>query len=346
MSESQQQTVASTPAERKPVVFSGVQPSGTLTLGTMVGALNNWVYLQDTYDSFFCVVDLHAITVRQVPAELRRSTLDCAAMFLAAGVDPEKSVIFLQSHVHEHAELAWVLNSFTGYGEASRMTQFKEKSAQHADNVNVGLLTYPILMAADILLYQTDLVPVGEDQKQHLELSRDIAQRFNHNYSPTLRVPEPYIPKAGARVMSLQEPLKKMSKSDPNQNATIFLTDTNDQIRNKIKRAVTDSGSEVRVDASRPGISNLIELYHVATGQSIEHIERSFESKGYGDFKSALADAMVDYVGPLRDRFVNFRQDVPELSRILQAGAEKASRVARRTLRTVYKKVGFWSPDK
>ena len=312
----------------------------------MVGALNNWVYLQDTYDSFFCVVDLHAITVRQLPADLRRSSLDCAAMFLAAGVNPERSVIFMQSHVHEHAELAWVLNSFTGHGEASRMTQFKEKSAQHADNVNVGLLTYPILMAADILLYQTSLVPVGEDQKQHLELCRDLAQRFNHHYSPTLKVPEPFIPKTGGRVMSLQEPTRKMSKSDANQNATIFLTDSNEQIRNKIKRAVTDSGSDVRSDESRPGISNLIELYHIASGLSIAEIEKNFEGKGYGDFKAALADVMVDYVGPVRDRFLEYRADVPQLTRILHEGAEKAQRVARRTLRTVYKKVGFWSGDK
>ncbi len=340
-----QQSASNQAAERKPVVFSGVQPSGTLTLGTMIGALNNWVYLQDTYDSFFCVVDMHAITVRQKPADLRKATLDCAAIFLAAGVDPQKSVVFVQSHVPAHAELAWVLNSFTGYGEAGRMTQFKEKCAQHEDNVNVGLFTYPILMAADILLYQTQLVPVGDDQKQHLELCRDIAQRFNNAYSPTFRIPDPYIPKTGGRIMSLQDPTKKMSKSDPNQGATIFLTDTDEQIRNKIKRAVTDSGSDIRYDESRPGIANLVELLHIASGESIAAIEQRFESKGYGEFKSAVADAMVDFVAPLRNRFVAIREDVPELTRILKDGAEKADRVARRTLRTVYRKVGFWSAD-
>ncbi|MFM8438814.1 MAG: tryptophan--tRNA ligase, partial [Candidatus Kapaibacterium sp.] len=289
--------------ESRPVVFSGVQPSGVLTLGTMIGALNNWVYLQDTYSCYFCVVDMHAITVRQKPADLRRWTLDCVATFLAAGVDPEKSTVFIQSHVPAHAELAWVLSTFTGFGEASRMTQFKDKSQQHEENVNVGLFTYPILMVADILLYQADLVPVGEDQKQHLELTRDIANRFNHAYSPTFAVPEPFIPKAGGRVMSLQEPTKKMSKSDPNKGATIFLTDTDDEIRTKIKRAVTDSGTDIVYDASRPGIANLMELYHIATGSGLDSIEQEFRGQGYGAFKSAVADAVVSYVRPVRERF-------------------------------------------
>ncbi len=330
---------------RRPIVFSGVQPSGVLTLGTLIGALTNWVTLQENYECYFCVVDMHSITVRQKPADLRRWTLDCAAIFLAAGVDPQRSTVFIQSHVPEHAQLAWVLSSFTGTGEASRMTQFKEKSAQHEDNVNVALYTYPILMAADILLYQTNLVPVGDDQKQHLELTRDLAQRFNHNYSPTFVVPEPYIRETGGRVMSLQDPMKKMSKSDPNQGATIFLTDTNEQIRNKIKRAVTDSGSEVAYDESRPGIANLVELYHIVTGESFENIEQSFRGRGYGDFKNALADAMVDYVAPVRDRFLEIRADVDSLSRIVREGAERARPHARKTLRTVYRKVGFWSDD-
>lgn len=328
--------------ESKPIVFSGVQPSGTLTLGTMIGALNNWVYLQNTYSCYFCVVDMHAITVRQKPADLRKWTLDCAAIFLAAGVDPEKSTIFIQSHVPAHAELAWVLSTFTGFGEAGRMTQFKDKSQQHEENVNVGLFTYPILMVADILLYQANLVPVGEDQKQHLELTRDLAQRFNNAYSPTFAVPEPFIPKAGGRVMSLQDPTKKMSKSDPNKGATIFLTDTDDEIRSKIKRAVTDSGTDIVYDELRPGISNLMELYHIATGKTLEQIEIEFRGQGYGAFKAAVADSMVEFVRPVRDRFLSIRADVPYLSGVLRDGAEKASWRAQKTLRTVYRKIGFW----
>jgi tryptophanyl-tRNA synthetase len=338
-----QTTDASQKPDSPPVVFSGVQPSGILTLGTMIGALNNWVYLQDTYACYFCVVDMHAITVRQKPADLRKWTLDCAATFLAAGIDPERSTVFVQSHVPAHAELAWVLSTFTGFGEAGRMTQFKDKSQQHEENVNVGLFTYPILMVADILLYQANLVPVGEDQKQHLELTRDLAQRFNNAYSPTFAVPEPFIPKAGGRVMSLQDPTKKMSKSDPNQGATIFLTDTDDEIRNKIKRAVTDSGTDIVYDELRPGIANLMELHHIATGKALSEIEDEFRGKGYGAFKSAVAESVVEYVRPVRDRFVKIRADVPYLSEVLHNGAAKASGRAKKTLRSVYRKIGFWA---
>lgn len=328
---------------KRPVIFSGIQPSGMLTLGHIAGALRNWVALQHDYDCYFCIVDLHAITVRQEPAKLRRWTLDCAAMYLAAGIDPEQATIFVQSHVSAHAELAWVLSTFTGYGEASRMTQFKEKSEQHAHNVNVGLFAYPILMAADILLYKTDLVPVGEDQKQHLELTRDLAQRFNNAYSPTFVVPEPYIPKYGARIMSLQDPRKKMSKSDPNQNATIFLVDDNDTIRRKIQRAVTDSDSTITHDPeNRPGISNLLEIYHLATGESLEAIVERYQTASYATFKATVADALIAYLEPVRTRFLEIRSDEAQLAQLLIAGAQRAAAVARRTLRTVYRKIGFW----
>lgn len=335
-----------TQPQRKPVILSGMQPTSVLMLGNMIGALRNWVYLQENYECFFCVVDMHAITVRQVPAELRKRTLDVAATYLAAGVDPNVSTVFVQSHVPEHAELAWVLNCYTGFGEAGRMTQFKDKSEQHSDNITVGLFTYPVLMAADILLYQADLVPVGEDQKQHLELTRDLANRFNHLYSPTFTVPEPYIPQSGGRIMSLQEPTKKMSKSDSNQNSTIFLTDTDDIIRNKVKRAVTDSGTDIRYDSeNRPGVSNLIEMYSIVTGTSVADVEKQFEGKGYGDFKAAVGDAVADYIRPVRTRFDEIRADVPTLTKILKEGAEKAQHTARRTVRKVYKKVGFWQPE-
>lgn len=333
-------------ASPRKVLFSGIQPSGMLTLGHIAGALRNWVALQHQYECYFCVVDLHALTVRQVPANLRRWTLDCAAMYLAAGIEPAHATIFVQSHVPAHAELAWVLSTFTGFGEASRMTQFKEKSAQHADNVNVGLFAYPILMAADILLYQTELVPVGEDQKQHLELTRDLAQRFNNAYSPTFTVPEPYIPTYGARLMSLQDPRKKMSKSDPNHNATIFLVDDNDAIRRKIQRAVTDSGTTITYDPEhRPGISNLIEIYHLASGEPIEAIVERFRDASYAAFKAAVADALVAYLEPVRTRFQQIRSDEGSLAQLLVEGARRAARVAERTLRNVYRKVGLWRPQ-
>jgi tryptophanyl-tRNA synthetase len=319
-------------------ILSGMAPSGELTIGHIAGALRNWVKLQEDYDSLFCVVDQHAITVRQEPAKLRKWTLDVAAMYIAAGVDPQRSVVFIQSHVPEHVQLAWVLTCMTGMGECSRMTQFKDKSDRHSDNVNVGLFTYPILMAADILVYNADLVPVGEDQKQHLELTRNLAERFNHRYSPTFTVPE-----VGGRIMSLQEPTMKMSKSDPNQGASIFLTDSDDQIRNKIKRAVTDSGSTITYDEEqRPGISNLMTLYHIATNKSIKDIEAEFSgATGYAPFKEAVGEAIADFVRPIRERFEEIRADKDGLEDILRKGAEAAQGRARKTLRKVYKKIGF-----
>lgn len=327
--------------EQKKVILSGIQPTGKIHLGNIIGAIQNWVKLQDSYECFFTIVDLHAITVRQVPADLRRNTLDMAATVLACGVDPEKATVFVQSHVTEHAQLAWVLNCNTQFGELSKMTQFKDKSAKHTDNINAGLFTYPALQAADILLYQADLVPVGEDQKQHLELTRNIAQRFNHYYSPTFVVPESYIPKVGAKIMSLQEPTKKMSKSDENEKATIFLTDTDDEIRNKIKRAVTDSDALVKFDEKKEGIANLMTLYNVATGRSFDAIEKEFAGRGYGEFKAAVGDAVAAYIHPIRRRYEEIRNDKDRLNEILIKGAENARRRAFKTLRKVYKKVGF-----
>jgi len=327
--------------ENKPIILSGIQPSGRLHIGHLTGAIKNWVELQDKYQCYYSIVDLHAVTVKQVPAELRKSSLDLAAMFIACGVDTEKCVLFIQSHVPEHAQLAWILNCFTGMGECSRMTQFKDKSQQHAENINVGLFAYPVLMAADILLYQADLVPVGEDQKQHLELTRNLAQRFNFNYSDTFKVPEPYIPPVGARIMSLSEPTKKMSKSDENEKGTIYLDDTDEQIKNKIKRAVTDSGSTIINSPDKPGIVNLMTLYQVATGKSFNEIELEFEGKGYGDFKPAVADAVADYLRPIRERYLELRKDNSKLKQILNEGAEKARRQSFKTLRKVYKKIGF-----
>jgi tryptophanyl-tRNA synthetase len=328
---------------KKPIILSGITPSGLLTLGHFTGALKNWTELQDAYDCYYMIADLHAITVRQTPADLRRRTLDAAAMFIAAGVDVEKSTLFIQSHVSEHAELAWALNTFTGMGECSRMTQFKDKSAKHSENVNVGLFTYPVLMAADILLYQANLVPIGEDQKQHLELSRNLAQRFNFNYSDTFTIPEPYISKIGARIMSLQDPTKKMSKSDANDKSTIFLTDKDDVLKSKIKRAVTDSGSEVKYTDGKTGISNLISIYSVVTGKTFSEIELEFQGKGYGEFKVACADAVAAFLAPIRDKYEHIRKDEKLLKEILGAGAEKARYQARKTLRKVYKKIGFVS---
>ncbi len=327
----------------KPVILSGMQPSGELTIGHVAGALKNWVKLQHDFDSLFCVVDQHAITVRQEPAKLRKWTLDIAAMYLAAGVDPSKSVVFIQSHVPEHVQLAWVLTCMTGMGECARMTQFKDKSDRHSDNVNVGLFTYPILMAADILLYNASLVPVGEDQKQHLELARNLAERFNHRYSETFIVPEPHIPEVGGRIMSLQEPDRKMSKSDPNLNASIFLTDSDEQIRNKIRRAVTDSENSIVFDEDRrPGISNLITLLHIATNRSVDEIVAEWRSAtGYAEFKEAVANAVANYIRPIRERFIAIRSDADTLTQILREGAESARARARKVLRKVYKKTGF-----
>jgi tryptophanyl-tRNA synthetase len=329
--------------EKKPIILSGIQPSGILTFGHLTGALKNWNEMQESHECFFMIADMHSITVRQNPADLRKRTLDTAAMFLAAGIDPEKSSLFIQSHVTEHAQLAWVLNTFTGMGECSRMTQFKDKSAKHSENINVGLFSYPVLMAADILLYQANRVPVGEDQKQHLELSRNLAQRFNHNYSDTFVVPEPYIPKVGARIMSLQEPTKKMSKSDDNENSILYLSDPYDVVIKKIKRAVTDSDSVVKFDDNKPGVSNLMTLYHVATGKSFADIEKEFDGKGYGDFKAAVGEAVAEYLKPLREKYESIRNDKKYLESVLTEGADKARKQAFKTLRKVYKKIGFVS---
>lgn len=326
----------------KQTILSGMQPTNDLTLGQYFGALRNWTELQHEYNGLFCVVDLHAITVRQEPANLRKRTLDVVAMYLAGGIDASVSTLFVQSHVPEHVQLQWVLSCLTGFGECSRMTQFKDKSGQHADNVNVGLFTYPVLMAADILIYNADLVPVGEDQKQHLELTRNLAERFNHFYSDTFTVPEPFIPKAGAKIMSLQEPQKKMSKSDPNEKATLFLTDADDQIRSKIKRSVTDLSSDVIFDEEhRPGVSNLIMLYHLATNKSIAAIEKEFEGRGYAPFKEAVGEALVDLISPIRRKYLEIRSDEDSLKNVIKTGAEHARERARRTLRKVYKKTGF-----
>ena len=326
----------------KKTILSGVQPSGTLTIGNYLGALRNWAKMQDDYNCYFCVVDLHAITVRQVPAELRQNCLKTLALYLAVGIDPNKNALFLQSHVSAHAELSWVLSCYTMYGELSRMTQFKDKSAKHSDNINAGLFTYPVLMAADILLYQPDLVPVGSDQKQHIELARDIANRFNNVYSETFKIPEPYMPKLGTRIMSLSEPTAKMSKSDSG-DGSIFLLDGKDAVIRKIKRAVTDSGSEVRYAEGKDGINNLMSIYSAFTGKTFEEIENEFSGKGYGDFKLAVGETVADALAEIQDKYNVFISDKEQLNRILLEGSQKASYTAEKTLRKVYRKVGFYS---
>ncbi|MBP3437156.1 MAG: tryptophan--tRNA ligase [Clostridia bacterium] len=323
------------------VVFSGVQPSGNLTIGNYLGAIKNFAAFSEEYRCFYCVVDMHAITVRQVPAELRRRTYETLALYMACGLDPEKNTLFVQSHVPAHAELAWMLNCYTMFGELSRMTQFKDKSAKHADNINAGLFTYPTLMAADILLYQTDLVPVGIDQKQHLELARNIANRFNQAYSPTFVVPEPYIAQSGMKIMSLTEPTAKMSKSDPNPNAVVYILDEKDTILRKFRRAVTDSGSEVKYEEGKDGICNLISIYRCLTGKSIEEVEREFTGKGYGDFKNACGEVCADTLAPVREEFARLNADKAYLESVMKKGAEDASRAAARTLTKVKKKLGF-----
>ena len=326
----------------KKTILSGVQPSGTLTIGNYLGALRNWATLQHDYNCYFCVVDLHAITVRQVPAELRQNCLKTLALYLAVGIDPNENTLFIQSHVPAHAELAWVLSCYTMFGELSRMTQFKDKSAKHSDNINAGLFTYPVLLAADILLYQPDLVPVGNDQKQHIEIARDIANRFNGVYSETFKIPEPYMPKAGARIMSLSDPTSKMSKSDLG-DGSVFLLDNRDTVIRKIKRAVTDSGSEIRYAEGKDGINNLISIYSAFTGKSFEEVEREFDGKGYGVFKLAVAETVADALGEIQDKFNVFISDKEQLNKILIEGAQKASYQAEKTLRKVYRKVGFYS---
>lgn len=327
---------------KKKIIFSGMQPTGIITIGNYFGALKNWVKLNEEYNCLFCVVDMHAITVRQEPAHLRKAARELIALYIAAGLDPEKNIIYYQSHVHQHAELAWVLNCFTQLGELNRMTQFKDKSSKNAANLNAGLYTYPALMAADILLFQTDLVPVGNDQKQHLELTRDIASRFNNLYSPTFVVPEPYIAKVGAKICSLQEPTKKMSKSDENPNATISLLDDPAVIRNKIKKAVTDSEAFIKYDpVQKPGVSNLLELYSLSTGQTMDEVEAHFDGKGYGDLKKEVGDVLVAEIEPIQKRFREILADKAYLDGIIKKNAETAGYLAEKTLRKVKKKVGF-----
>lgn len=332
--------------EGKKKLFSAVQPSGAVTIGNYIGAIKNFVTLQDEYDCIYAVADLHAITVRQDPAALRRNTLELMALFIACGIDPNKCILFVQSHVPAHCELTWVLNTIAYPGELSRMTQFKDKSAKHAENVNMGLMDYPVLMASDILLYQAALVPVGADQKQHLELTRDLAIRFNNRYSGTFTVPEGYIPKGnGARIMSLADPSRKMSKSDDNPNAFITMSDDRDTIIRKCKRAVTDSGNEVRFAEDKPGVSNLIAIYTAFTGKTIEETEREFAGKGYGDFKLAVGEAVADALAPVQAEKARLCKDKGYLNQGMKEGAEAASRIARKTLSKVYRKVGFYQGE-
>lgn len=328
--------------DEKKRMLSGIQPSGELTLGSYLGAIRNWAERADEFECYYFMADMHTITVRQNPADLRRRTITQLAAYIACGLDPEKNTLFIQSHVPQHAQLAWVLNCYTMFGELSRMTQFKAKSAQHAENINAGLFTYPSLMAADILLYQADLVPVGEDQKQHCELTRDIAIRFNSIYGDVFKVPEPYIAKVGARVMSLSNPENKMSKSDTDPNGCVYLLDDPAVMAKKFRRAVTDSEMEVRFDpVNKPGISNLMQIYACATGEDYAAIEREFAGQGYGAFKSAVGDAVVEMCRPIREETERLLADKGYLESVYRSGAEKASYIANKTLRKVYKKVGF-----
>ena len=327
--------------QEKKRIYSAMQPSGMITLGNFLGALNNWNQMQEEYDCIFCVANMHAITVRQDPAELRKRCRDLITQFIAVGLDPEKNIIYYQSHVPAHAQLGWILDCYTYMGELSRMTQFKDKSAKHADNINAGLFTYPSLMAADILLYQTDLVPVGEDQRQHLEITRDIAERFNGLYGETFRIPEAYIGKVGARVMALQDPTKKMSKSDENKNNTIAILDDPAVIMNKVKRAVTDSENEVRFAEEKPGISNLLSIYSGVTGKTIAEAEKEFAGVGYGAFKNAVGEAVVARLEPIQKNFKDLQNNKDYLDAIIKEGAQKAERIANRTLDKVQKKIGF-----
>ncbi len=328
----------------KKMLFSGCQATGTLTLGNYIGALSNWVKLSDEYTCLYSVVDEHSITVRQDPAELRRRARNLLTLYIAAGLDPEKNIIYYQSHVPAHAELAWILGCYTYMGELSRMTQFKDKSQKHADNINAGLFTYPVLMAADILLYQADVVPVGNDQMQHLELTRDIAVRFNNLYGDVFTIPEPYIGKIGARIQSLQDPEKKMSKSDENVNASIYLTDDRDTVIRKFKRAVTDMEAAVRYRDEQPGIKNLITIYSCVTGKTPEEIEREFDGRGYGDFKLAVGEAVADLLGPIQARQADLLANKDYVDGIIKTNAERAAYLAQKTLRKVHRKIGF--PDR
>lgn len=325
----------------KKVILSGIQPSGALTLGNYLGALRNWARLQDDYNAYYCVVDMHAITVKQDPAALRRRSIETAALLLALGIDPERSTLFIQSHVPSHAELMWVLACSTQMGELNRMTQFKDKSARHADNINAGLFTYPVLMAADILLYKSHLIPVGADQKQHVELARDIAIRFNRNFGDTFVVPDPYIPPVGGRIMGLQDPTKKMSKSDPNPNGYIALLDEPDVIVKKCKRAVTDCENLIAYDPERPGVTNLLSIYCSCTDKKMEEAVAEFEGKGYGHLKMAVAEAVVETLKPVQQEYARILADTEYLNAMIKKGAEKARATASATVAEVYAKVGF-----
>ncbi len=325
----------------KKTVFSGVQPSGNLTIGNYLGAIKNFTRFSDEYKTFYCVVDMHAITVRQVPADLRRRTYETLALYMACGLDEKKNTLFVQSHVPAHAELGWILDCYTMYGELSRMTQFKDKSAKNAQNINAGLFTYPTLMAADILLYQTDLVPVGIDQKQHLELARDIAMRFNQIYSDTFTVPEGYIPTDTMKIMSLAAPTQKMSKSDENANAVVYILDSKDDMIRKFKKAVTDSEAEVRYAPGKDGVNNLMTIYRAFTGKTFEEIEREFAGKGYGDFKLAVGEACADGLAPVRAEFDRLVADKAFLESVMKNGAEEAAYYARKTMSKVRRKIGF-----
>ena len=328
----------------KKVLFSGMQATGNLTLGNYLGALKNWVTLSDEYECFYSVVDMHSITVRQDPATLRRRARALLILYIAAGLDPKKNCIYYQSHVSGHAELAWILNCFTYMGELNRMTQFKDKAAKHADNINAGLFTYPVLMAADILLYQADVVPVGVDQKQHLEITRDIAERFNNIYGDVFTIPEAYIGKVGAKIMSLQDPAKKMSKSDENPNASIYLMDDPDTIMRKCKRAVTDSEAQILYRDEQPGVKNLINIYSACTGRTPEEVVKEFDGRGYGDFKMAVGESVVSVLKPLQDEAARLTKDKAYIDGIIKENAEKAGYYANKTLRKVQKKVG--SPER
>ncbi len=325
----------------KKTVFSGVQPSGNLTIGNYLGAIKNFSRFSEEYKTFYCVVDMHAITVRQVPADLRRRTYETLALYMACGLDEKKNTLFVQSHVPAHAELGWILDCYTMFGELSRMTQFKDKSAKNAQNINAGLFTYPTLMAADILLYQTDLVPVGIDQKQHLELARDIAMRFNQIYSDTFTVPEGYIPTDTMKIMSLAAPTQKMSKSDENANAVVYILDSKDDMIRKFKKAVTDSEAEVRYAPGKDGVNNLMTIYHAFTGKTFEEIEREFEGKGYGDFKLAVGEACADGLAPVRAEYDRLMADKAFLESVMKNGAEEAAYYARKTMSKVRRKIGF-----
>ena len=327
------------------ILYSAIQPSGNLTIGNYAGAIRNWLKLQDEYECFFAMADMHAITVRHEPALLRRRTLELVSLYLACGINPEKCTLYVQSQVPQHAELCWVLNSIAYVGEMERMTQFKDKSRKHADNINMGLMDYPVLMAADILLYQTQLVPVGADQKQHLEIARDLAIRFNNRYGETFQVPEPYIMTQGAKICSLQEPDKKMSKSDENLNASVYLSDDKDTIIRKFKRAVTDSGNEIRATEEKKGVSNLLNIYATFRGCTVADAEKEFEGKGYGEFKLAVGEVVADALAPVQEEQKRLLADKAYVSSVLKAGQERAFKAARKTLSKVYRKIGFYQGD-